>query len=140
MVHVDLIGGLSSTREIARRILSGKIQKQMESLPQKPALVRKAERNLRCITVLRYFLLDSMAYENIQAAAARRVQPDYHRSTSGGAMPKVIRIDCLLKCQRRLIIAGGLITDKESVMASPFSCRDRSFIYESRSLANVNQK
>ena len=59
MIHVDLIGGLS-TREIAVEFLKNNTEAD-GIITTKPALVRKA-RELSMYTVLRYFLLDSMAY------------------------------------------------------------------------------
>ena len=63
-------------------------------------------------TVLRYFLLDSMAYENIRQQQ-HAVKPDYIEVLPG-VMPKVIGKVC--KMSKTPIIAGGLISDKESVM------------------------
>lgn len=111
MVHVDLIGGLSA-REVAVEFL----KKNTEAdgiITTKPTLIKKA-RELSMYTVLRYFLLDSMAYENI-LAQQHTVHPDFIEVLPG-AMPKVIKKLCSeIKVP---VIAGGLITDKESVMAA----------------------
>ena len=104
MIHVDLIGGLS-TREIAVEFLKNNTEAD-GIITTKPALVRKA-RELSMYTVLRYFVLDSMAYENILSQ---------QHSVLPGAMPKVIHRLCAeIKVP---VIAGGLITDKESVMGA----------------------
>lgn len=111
MIHVDLIGGLS-TREIAVEFLKNNTEAD-GIITTKPALVRKA-RELSMYTVLRYFLLDSMAYENI-LSQQHSVHPDFIEVLPG-AMPKVIHRLCAeIKVP---VIAGGLITDKESVMGA----------------------
>ncbi len=109
MVHVDLIGGLSP-REVAVEFLKNNTEAD-GIITTKPALIRKA-RELSMYTVLRYFLLDSMAYENI-LSQQHSVHPDFIEVLPG-AMPKVIQRLCSeIKVP---VIAGGLITDKESVM------------------------
>ena len=65
-------------------------------------------------TVLRFFLIDSMALENIEKQQYS-IKPDFIEVLPG-VMPKVIQ-----KIKRKSgipIIAGGLIQDKESVMAA----------------------
>ena len=63
MVHVDLISGLSS-----KEIVVDFIRKNTEAdgiISTKAALIKRGK-ELKMFTVLRYFLLDSMAYENIR--------------------------------------------------------------------------
>ena len=63
MVHVDLISGLSS-----KEIVVDFIRKNTEAdgiISTKAALIKRGK-ELKLFTVLRYFLLDSMAYENIR--------------------------------------------------------------------------
>ena len=71
-------------------------------------------KELGMYTILRYFLLDSMAFENIRQQQ-HAVKPDYIEVLPG-VMPKVIGKVC--KMSKTPIIAGGLISDKESVMAA----------------------
>ena len=111
MVHVDLIGGLSP-REVAVEFLKNNTEAD-GIITTKPALIRKA-RELAMYTVLRYFLLDSMAYENI-LSQQHSVHPDFIEVLPG-AMPGVIRRLCTEV--KTPIIAGGLLTDKESVMGA----------------------
>lgn len=111
MVHVDLIGGLSS-REIAVDFLHNTTQAD-GIITTKPALTKRA-RELKMYTVLRYFLLDSMAYESI-LTQQHSVHPDFIEVLPG-AMPGVIKKLCAEI--RTPVIAGGLITDRESVMAA----------------------
>lgn len=111
MVHMDLIAGLS-----AREISVDFIRNNTEAdgiLTTKPALIRRA-RELSLYTVLRYFLLDSMALENI-AHQQKTVKPDLIEVLPG-VMPKVIRKIC--QTSQTPIIAGGLISDKEDVMGA----------------------
>ena len=74
----------------------------------------KRARELSLYTTLRVFVLDSMAFENIekQMSVAR---PDIIEILPG-LMPKVIRRVCRLV--KVPVIAGGLISDKEDVMAA----------------------
>ena len=76
MVHVDLINGLSS-----KEIVVDFIRKNTEAdgiISTKAALIKRGK-ELKLFTVLRYFLLDSMAYENIRQQQHARL----YRSTSG---------------------------------------------------------
>lgn len=111
MVHVDLIGGLSP-REVAVEFLKNNTEAD-GIITTKPTLIRKA-RELSMYTVLRYFLLDSMAYENI-LTQQHSVHPDFIEVLPG-AMPEVLRRLCTEV--KTPIIAGGLLTDKTSVMAA----------------------
>lgn len=65
-------------------------------------------------TIMRFFILDSMAYENIEKQLAM-VRPDFIEILPG-VMPKIIRKICkMVKIQ---VIVGGLITDKEDIVAA----------------------
>ena len=78
MVHVDLISGLSP-KEISVEYL----QEHTEAdgiISTKPSLIKKAK-ELGMYTVLRYFLLDSMAFENIRQQ--QHMVTGFYRSTSG---------------------------------------------------------
>lgn len=111
MVHLDLIAGLS-----AREISVDFIRKNTEAdgiLSTKPALVKRAK-ELSLYAVLRYFILDSMALENIDHQQ-KAVKPDLIEVLPG-AMPKVIKKICAHS--QTPVIAGGLINDKEDVMGA----------------------
>ncbi len=111
MVHLDLINGLSS-----KEIVVDFIQKYTEAdgiISTKASLVKRGK-ELQMFTVLRYFLLDSMAYENIKQQQYS-VKPDFVEVLPG-VMPKVIEKVC--KKSKTPIIAGGLISDKESLVAA----------------------
>lgn len=111
MVHVDLIGGLS-TREVAVDFIHTSTMAD-GIITTKPSLIRRA-RELSMFTVLRFFLLDSMAFENI-CQQQYSVKPDFIEVLPG-VMPRIIEKLChLVKIK---IIAGGLISDRESVVAA----------------------
>ena len=67
-------------------------------------------------TVLRYFVLDSMALVNIerQSRVNRDSQPDMIEILPGVIVPKMIRKICSMS--RVPVICGGLIQEKEDVM------------------------
>lgn len=111
MVHVDLIAGLSS-KEISVDFIKGTTVAD-GIISTKPSLIKRA-RELSLHTTLRIFLLDSMAFENIehQMAVAR---PDLIEILPG-LMPKVISRVCSLV--RVPVIAGGLISEKEDVVSA----------------------
>lgn len=111
MVHVDLITGLSS-----KEVAVDYIRKHTQAdgiITTKPPLIRRGKELSLC-TVLRYFLIDSMALANIKSQQST-VRPDFIEVLPG-LMPKVIRNIC--RSTRTPIIAGGLITDKEAVMGA----------------------
>ena len=73
MVHVDLIQRTQPERNFGR--ISGRTyRKQNGIISTKPSLIKKAK-ELGMYTVLRYFLLDSMAFENIRQQQ-HMVRPD----------------------------------------------------------------
>lgn len=111
MVHLDLIGGLSG-KEVAVDFIKQNTRAD-GVISTKPALLKRA-RELSLYTMLRVFVLDSMAFENIekQMGIAR---PDCIEILPG-LMPKVIRR--VTKLVKVPVIAGGLISDKEDVMAA----------------------
>ena len=109
MVHVDLIGGLSS-KEVAIDFIKNNT-KADGIITTKATLIKRAK-ELSMYTVLRCFLLDSMALENIKHPQSG-VKPDF-LEVLPGVMPKIIRK--ISHITRIPIIAGGLIADKEDVM------------------------
>ena len=108
VVHVDLINGLSS-KEIAVEYIK-KNTAADGIISTKISLIKKAKEE-GLYTVLRYFLLDSMAVENIRQQNQGR--PDFLEGLPG-VMPKVVGE--LYSFVKVPIIAGGLIVDKEDVM------------------------
>ena len=109
MVHIDLISGLSS-REIAVNFLKD-TTKADGVISTKPTIIKQAI-ELGLFTIMRFFVIDSMAYENIKKQT-ECVHPHVVEILPG-LMPKVIS---KITAQTRVpVIAGGLITDKEDIM------------------------
>ena len=114
MVHIDLIAGLSakeiSVEFIARQTRADGI------ITTKPALVRRAK-ELGIFAVLRFFVIDSLALKNIENLEMQcgTSRPDYIEVLPG-VMPKVL--GRIAKVSRIPMIAGGLITEKEDVIAA----------------------
>lgn len=111
VVHLDLITGLS-LKEVAVDFISRCTQAD-GIITTKPALIKRA-RELGLGSVLRFFALDSMAFENIRRQLAV-VRPGFIEVLPG-QMPKVIRI--ISNDVRVPVIAGGLIAEKEDVLAA----------------------
>lgn len=109
MVHIDLIGGLSS-KDITVDFLK-KYTEVDGIITTKPALVKRAK-ELGLYTILRLFLLDSMAYENIERQVTV-AKPDLIEVLPA-LMPKIVSKVCELSPVP--VIAGGLISDKEDIM------------------------
>ena len=114
MVHIDLIAGLSakeiSVEFIARQTRADGI------ITTKPALVRRAK-ELGIFAVLRFFVIDSLALKNIENLEMQcgTSRPDFIEVLPG-VMPKVL--GRIAKVSRIPMIAGGLITEKEDVVAA----------------------
>lgn len=114
MVHMDLIIGLGS-KEIAVDFIKNNTHAD-GIISTKPALIRRGK-ELGLYTILRFFVIDSMALKNIEAvdhqyAGAR---PDFIEILPG-IMPKIIKRVC--KTSKVPVIAGGLIIDKEDVVGA----------------------
>lgn len=110
MVHIDLIGGLSS-KDIVVDFIK-KYTKADGIISTKPALIKHA-RELGFPTILRLFMLDSMAYENI-TCQIKAAKPDFIEVLPA-LMPKAIAKVCRISSVP--VITGGLVSDKEDVMA-----------------------
>jgi glycerol uptake operon antiterminator len=113
MVHMDLITGLSS-RDISTDFIR-KYTRADGIITTKVNLISHAK-EIGLATVLRYFVLDSMALVNIerQSHVSRDSQPDLIEILPGIIVPKMIRKICTMS--RVPVICGGLIQDKEDVM------------------------
>ena len=96
LVHIDLIAGLS-TKEISVEF------------------IRRQTKALGLFTVLRFFVIDSLALKNIENLESQRgmSRPDFIEVLPG-VMPKVLRK--IAKVSRIPMIAGGLVTDREDVI------------------------
>ncbi len=113
MVHVDLIAGLNNTKEISLDFIKNNTQAD-GIITTKHHLVAHAK-ELGLNTVLRYFILDSLALQNIEKQAKLSgAKPDVIEFLPGIILPKMIRK--INQVSRVPIIAGGLIADREDVM------------------------
>lgn len=108
-VHIDLIDGLSG-KDVAADFVHAATQAD-GIISTRPNLIRRG-RELGLITIQRFFLLDSLAFENVlrQSSGADAVD------ILPGVMPKTLRR--LSERLRLPLIASGLISDKEDIMAA----------------------
>ena len=109
-VHLDLVDGLA-----AREVSVDFIARQTAAdgiISTKAALTRRG-RELGLVAIQRFFLLDSMALDNIQR---QRPQDADLIEVLPGLMPKIIRR--VAQLTGKPVIAGGLISDKEDVTAA----------------------
>ena len=108
MVHMDLIAGLGS-KEVSVDYIKERT-KADGIITTKPMLAKHA-RELGLATVLRFFIIDSMALSNL-SKQTREARPDCIEVLPG-VMPKIIRK--ITSENRTPLTAGGLISDKEDV-------------------------
>ncbi len=108
-VHMDLINGLGN-KEVAVDFIREHTGVD-GIISTKPQLVKRAK-ELGLFGILRIFVIDSMAFGNIEKQCAFLV-PDAVEILPG-LMPKIIKKLC--STVNVPIIAGGLISDKEDVM------------------------
>ncbi len=113
MVHVDLITGLNNSKDVCLDFIKNNT-KADGIITTKSNLIAHAK-ELELNTILRYFILDSLALQNIEKQAkSPGIKPDIIEFLPGIVLPKMIRR--INKVSRVPIIAGGLIADKEDVM------------------------
>lgn len=111
MVHLDLIAGLSS-REVALDFI--KTYTEADGVITTKNTLIKYAKQLGLYTVLRFFVMDSMALTNIEKQMTG-TKPDVIEILPG-VMPKVIKkVNSISKVP---VIAGGLIADREDVMSA----------------------
>ena len=111
LVHADLVNGLAAKEIAADFIRSYTCADGIIST--KPQLLRHA-REVGLVTVLRVFVLDSMALDNIDKLRTA-CNPDLIELVPG-IVPKVIQQ--VKSLYRTPIIAGGLIRDKEDTVSA----------------------
>lgn len=109
-VHMDLIQGLS-TREVAVDYIA-KSTKADGIISTKAPLIQRAK-ELSLYTIMRFFMIDSMAYHNMEKQVGN-VKPDVIEVLPG-PMPSVVRR--IHKMFRQPVISSGLISEKEDVYA-----------------------
>lgn len=111
VVHMDLINGLSP-REIAVDFLAETTQTG-GVISTRPQLVRRAK-ELGLFTVLRVFVIDSMALESL-SRERMGAEPDVLEILPG-VMPEVLRRICARSPVP--VVAGGLLSTKRDVLAA----------------------
>lgn len=111
IVHIDLISGLSS-----KDISVDYIKKHTNAdgiISTKPMIIKRAK-ELGLWTILRFFIFDTISFENI-SKALKHVTPDMIEVLPG-LMPKIIRkINNMVDIP---IIVGGLIDEKSDVISA----------------------
>jgi glycerol uptake operon antiterminator len=113
MVHIDLITGLNNSKEISVDFIKNNT-KADGIITTKGNLIGRAK-ELGLYTVLRYFVIDSMALVNIEKQDKHGVtQPDVIEILPGIVLPKVIKK--VNAVSRVPVLAGGLISDRDDVM------------------------
>ncbi len=110
LVHLDLVDGISTKRDVVVDFIC-ECTRAHGVISTRPALVRRAKaRGL--IAIQRFFLLDSLAFNNVLRQGAEGDAIDI----LPGTMPKIIRrLAAQVRCP---IIASGLISDKEDIIAA----------------------
>lgn len=109
IVHMDLVNGLGN-KEVSVDFI--KVNTKADGIITTKSSLIKRGKELGMFTVLRFFVIDSMALQNIEKQGGS-VKPDLIEILPG-VMPKVIRRICRLT--KIPIIAGGLIQDKEDIV------------------------
>ncbi|MCR5144997.1 MAG: glycerol-3-phosphate responsive antiterminator [Lachnospiraceae bacterium] len=109
-VHMDLIQGLSA-KEAAVDYIAKFTEADGIISTKAPLIIRAKELNM--CTIMRFFLIDSMAFANIEKQI-KNVKPDV-LEVLPGPMPSVIAR--LKKKYNAPVIASGLISEKEEVYA-----------------------
>ena len=113
MAHIDLITGLSS-KEVSVDYICKNIHAD-GIISTKASMINRAKK-LGMYTVLRFFLIDSMAIKNIENLENQHEQLPDVVEVLPGLMPKILKQIC--KTSKVPVIAGGLISDKEDVMGA----------------------
>ena len=108
-VHADLIDGLT-VRDIAADFLAQNTEAD-GIISTRPNLIHRAK-DLDLIAIQRFFLLDSLAFENILHQSSHADVIDI----LPGTMPRVI--SRLTRQVSQPLIASGLLMDKQDIMAA----------------------
>ncbi len=110
-IHLDLMTGLAG-KEIAADFVK-KFTRADGVISTKPPILKHAK-ELGLITILRLFILDSIALDNIGKQRAS-CDPDL-MEIMPGLMPKIIYL--INSRYRTPVIAGGLIRDKDDIVSA----------------------
>ncbi len=111
VVHVDLISGLAS-KEVALDFI--KTYTDADGIiTTKPNLIRHAK-DLGLNTILRFFMLDTIALQNVEKQSHSDVQPDIIEVLPGILLPDFF--EKIRRISRVRIMASGLISTKAEVL------------------------
>ena len=110
MVHIDLITGLSGKEVAVDFIKNNTLADGIIST--KAPLISRAK-DLGLCTIMRFFFIDSMAYDSIEKQL-KNTKPDVIEVLPG-PMPSVVRR--IRKMNHQPLISSGLISEKEDVYA-----------------------
>lgn len=111
VVHVDLINGLAS-KEVSLDFIKNYTEAD-GIITTKPNLIKHAK-DLGLNTVLRFFMLDSIALQNLEKQCHTEVQPDIIEVLPGILLPEFF--EKVRRISRARIMASGLITNKTEVL------------------------
>lgn len=113
MVHMDLVTGLSP-QDVSIEFIR-KYTRADGIITTKANLITHA-REIGLVTVLRYFVIDSLALFSIERRSRenRDSQPDMIEILPGIIVPKMVRKICSMS--KVPVLCGGLIQEKEDVM------------------------
>lgn len=109
VVHLDLVDGLAP-KDVSVDFITSRTEAD-GIISTKSNVIRYAKQK-GLLTIQRYFLLDSRVLENIE----KNSSPADFLEVLPGVMPKIIRH--LASITDKPIIAGGMIRDKEDVLAA----------------------
>ena len=127
-VHVDLIAGLAG-KEVAVDFIRNTTEAD-GIISTRQSFIRRAK-ELGLAAILRVFLLDSIALESLDKIPANL--PDC-LDLLPGAMPKILRRVCAKA--KVPVLTGGLIADKEDVLAALADIRVPIYAVNARQVEN----
>lgn len=110
LVHADLVAGLGNRDEIAVDFLARNTN--LDGIISTRPMVIRRTRELGLAAVQRFFVMDSIALENVIRQSSQADVVDI----LPGAMPSVIRR--LTERMSQPLVASGLLRDKQEVMAA----------------------
>ena len=128
VVHVDLIAGLAG-KEVAVDFIRNTTEAD-GIISTRQSFIRRAK-ELGLAAILRVFLLDSIALESLDKIPANL--PDC-LDLLPGTMPKILRRVCAKA--KVPVLTGGLIADKEDVLAALADIRVPIYAVNARQVEN----
>ena len=112
MVHVDLIAGLNSNKDVSIDFIKETTNAD-GIITTHQSLIKRAK-SLELFTIQRFFVLDSIALGSV-TRKREGCSPDFIEILPG-LMPKIIKQ--ISNSVSEPVIAGGLITDKDDIISA----------------------